>query len=456
MVATSVAQEGEDGLLAAAFTGDRLRSIRARMEKPSPIPGVFDPSPHLHVLIAQPKVGKTTLALTIAKAWAEARSPWTGVAALPGSRALVISREQPPQRIEALLRRLDAACDPPGLDKWPDRILVVARDSELGERARALLTLDSKGIAALRSFLVEARGANDPIGLLVLDSLSRLKLSGVEEGDNDAMSSWLDQLEEIAIEFGVYVVLIHHQGHAARRSPHSAGRGASAIGAVAAVTLLLEKIRSKPHQRRLMVEGSFVLDDELIFDVADPDDPSGTIKFFRLTNALAAYDPVTLVGTGGVSSNELAWRVSGGPRQTGKNPPGAASRLATELRLHWLEQGLVEIVPGPRNSQVIQLVGSHLATVPSPPPGTEAQSGNTTSPSVPLGAHAGGEVRTCSQRDALPLGGEVVRINFGGCASPSIECSEEGLGATPAEPAQSASPLPGLARCADGGDVHGR
>ena len=36
-----------------AFTGDRLRAVRTREDPPSPIPGVLDPAPHLHVMNGQ-------------------------------------------------------------------------------------------------------------------------------------------------------------------------------------------------------------------------------------------------------------------------------------------------------------------------------------------------------------------------------------------------------------------
>lgn len=277
-----------------ALTGDGIRALRSREQPPSPIPGVFDPAPHLQVLIGRQKTGKTTLAFVIAKAWAEGASPWPGATPLPGSRVLIVSREQPASRIDDLMRRLDHYCNPADWDLWPDRTMIVGRD--LPEEARALLYIDENGLQALRAALQSAKESEDPVGLLVLDSLSRLKPASIEESDNDGMSQWLDELEKIALDFGVYVLLIHHQGHAgdgSRAEARSAGRGASAIGAVPSATLLLERVgKHKPRQRRLKVDGNFVLEAELIFDVADESSSKpGEIHFFRLRDPLPSTTP---------------------------------------------------------------------------------------------------------------------------------------------------------------------
>jgi hypothetical protein len=300
------------------FTGDRLRAVRNRLDPPSPLPGVLDPQPHLHVEAGRQKSGKTTLALLLAKSWAEGRPPWQGAPDLAGSRALIISREQPVRRIESLLRRLDHHVEPADEDAWPDRILVIARDPELPAEAQPLLCLDGRGLSALRELLENARDEGDPIGFVVLDSLSRLKPSSIEEVDNDAMSAWLDRLEQIALDFGVYMLLIHHQGHdtrGARGQARSAARGASSIGAVASVSMLLERVKGQPRRRRLKVDGSFVLERELLFDIADAGEPAGAIHYFRLADPYAVYDPPALIGSEGISKNELAWRVSGKPRE---------------------------------------------------------------------------------------------------------------------------------------------
>ena len=63
-------------LAEVGFSGDRLRVLRQRPEPTSPLPGILDPEPHLHVLLGKPKSGKTTFALTLARAWAQGIVPW--------------------------------------------------------------------------------------------------------------------------------------------------------------------------------------------------------------------------------------------------------------------------------------------------------------------------------------------------------------------------------------------
>lgn len=233
-------------LACSAYTGERLRVLRQRPEPVSPLEGILDPEPHLHVLLGRPKSGKTTFALDIARSWAQGIAPWTGAAALPGTRALVVSREQPVTRIDATLRRLARHAGTG--DAWADRVAIVARDRELPAEARRLLTLDGAGLAALRGALDLAREQGEPYGLVLLDSLSRLKPASIEERDNDRLTEWLDALEEIASACAVWLVLIHHVGHtsdASRAEARSAGRGASSIAAVAQVVLLYERVPAR-------------------------------------------------------------------------------------------------------------------------------------------------------------------------------------------------------------------
>ena len=101
----------------------------------------------------------------------------------------------------------------------------------------------------------------------------------------------------------------------------------------------------------------------------------------------------------------MAWRLSGKPREKGKNPPGSATRLATELCQQWQADSVVTVEAGSRG-HLIRLAGD-LATSPQPPEGTEAQSGNLTSPGVPIEAHAGGEGDEDSLGDPPEESGEV-------------------------------------------------
>jgi len=248
-------------IAAVGFTGDRLRAIRTRVTAPSPLPGILDAEPHLHLLQGRQKGGKTTFALSLARAWALGVRPWPGAPSLPGTRVLVLSHEQPVKRLDDVLRRLQEHAKD-GAEGWEDRVVLLGRDQDLPKVGRSLLTLNAESVAEIRAALLAAREAGDPFGLLVLDSLSRLLPPGIPENDNPEMSAWLDALEDLAIEAGIWVVLVHHVGHSdapGRSEARSAGRGASSIGAVAQVTFLFERVPEEPNRRRLKIDGNAVL-----------------------------------------------------------------------------------------------------------------------------------------------------------------------------------------------------
>lgn len=340
------------------FTAARLRAIQDREAPVSPLPGLLDPEPHLHVLVARPKTGKTTLALAIARAWAMGVPPWPSAPALPASRVLVVSREQNATALSSSLRRLSLYSDHGNGDTWNEQITIVARDRDLPAPARPLLTLDDAGLAALRSGLELATTSGAPYGLLILDSLSRLKPPDIEEIDNDGMTRWLDALEDLASSLGIYTLLIHHQGHAEgghRSDARSAGRGASAIAAVAQATWLLERSPDHPHHRILKVDGNSLLPHELTFEVAPDTAEPGSLFRFRLCDPVADAQIDDLLGeTEAISTEELAWRLSGTDRVQGERAPRQAARIAASLRERWLKQGLVEIVHGSHGGKLIQ------------------------------------------------------------------------------------------------------
>jgi hypothetical protein len=344
---------------AIGFSGERLRDLRRRPEAVSPLTGILDPEPHLHVLLGKPKSGKTTFALDLARNWAQGIAPWPGAAPLPGSRALIISREQPVTRIDETLRRLARHAGTG--DGWADRVAIVGRDRELPPAGKQMLTLDDAGLATLRSVLDAAREA-DPFGFVVLDSLSRLKPAGLEERDNDGLTAWLDALEEIATACGVWTVLIHHVGHTSdegRREARSAGRGASAISAVAQVLWLFERVKANPRLRRLEIDGNAVLPHELHFEVAGKAEAAGAIHYLRLSDPTAGYDPKKLLGTDSVGITELARRAHGLERSA--KPTGNQLKLARDLLAVWQGADLIDVNDGPNNSVLMTLKGQFHA-----------------------------------------------------------------------------------------------
>ncbi len=323
-------------LAAVAFTGDRLRALRNRMELYSPLPGVLDVEPSLHVLIADAKCGKTTLSYVLGLAWAQGLPPWDGAPALPGGRVLFVSNEQSARKIDRVMRRVTGSAHLGTIEAWTDLVTIIARDSELGPDGRQILSMAPEGLELLRAGLAQAAEAGAPYRFAILDSLSRLKPAGVEEKDNDGMATWLSRLAELAVEFGVYVWLIHHAGHnteGSRGNPISAGRGASAIGQVAQVALYLSKVPGQPRQRKLSIQGNEVDDSTLIFNVSEEPEPVYHVNRFVPAD-LALPDNWEEIFELGVplSTNAIAQKMGVAPSSPPNEPPsGYQRRLAQRL-----------------------------------------------------------------------------------------------------------------------------
>jgi hypothetical protein len=350
------APDQRSDLTALAFSGDRLRAVRDRPEHLSPLPGLLDPAPHLHLNQGKPKTGKTTLALKIARDWELGAPPWPGAPALPGTRVLIISREQPVARIDGILRRLSVFSEFDRREDWTENIAIIARDPELSREARTLMTLDEVGLRALRAGLMAARQSGAPFGLVVLDSLSRLKPLEVDENDTNGMAAWLDELEDIAVEADAYLMLIHHLGHSndpARSEARSAGRGSSTIGAVAQAAWLLERVPGNPRQRILKVDGNEILPAEYTMEVCGETAEPGSIHYFRPVDPLDHFDIDDLVAPGEeVNITTLAWRTKGEQPDPNKRPGGAAQKVAGALFSRWKRDGLGTVHDGARGAKV--------------------------------------------------------------------------------------------------------
>ena len=338
----------------AGFSGTRLLELRKRKPKVSPFPGLLPPEPALVVLNAKPKVGKTTFAGCLAQAWACGASPWEDAPALPGSRALILSAEQPVERIDAMLRRMDLTHKGVTRQGWSERITILARDPELPKAAARMLTLDEMGRALLRQGLLRAKREGDPYGLVVLDSLSRLTPAGFEENDTASMTGWLAPLQELAEELSVYILVVHHQGHAERDQAVSAGRGSSAIAAVAQAVWLLKK-SSNPKQRTLKVEGNAIIEKRFAFEVAGEEASPGEIIYWKPVDPLEVHDVTEILAVDEeINTTELARRIQNPPPEEGKGPSRSAKDKATRLRNKWKEDGLVEVWTGKQRAEMMR------------------------------------------------------------------------------------------------------
>ncbi|MCH8084136.1 MAG: AAA family ATPase [Myxococcales bacterium] len=348
------------------FSGSRLESVRDRDEPTSPLPGLFDPEPGLHVFVGQSSQGKTTLALHVGQSWSCGVEPWEGAPRLPGSPVLFISREQSVRRIDRRARVLDTQNSRITRQAWTDRLLIVARDRDLPRALCPLLRLDEKGLPLLRQLLQQAKDDGDPIGLVVLDSLSRLKPAGMSESDNDDMADWLDELHGMSEETDAYFLLIHHKGHVERDGDRGAGRGASAIDAVAQATWDLRRVPGEQAFRELRVYGNGVDDSTRTFRVAPDCDP-GKVMFWRLEGPDDAMKPEDHLTPGeAITTEDLAWKLSGKIRSaTGSNgrrarAPRDAQIRAAAARDRWEAEGRISISTGLHNAKLITLATENL------------------------------------------------------------------------------------------------
>jgi hypothetical protein len=205
---------------------------------------------------------------------------------------------------------------------------------------------------------------------VVLDSLSRLVPEGFDENDNSHMTAWLAPLQELAEELGAYIVTIHHVGHADRNEARTAGRGASAIAAVAQAVWLLENSTDDPRQRKLHIQGNAVPETRLLFSVAGEKNEPGAILYWRPADPLEAYSLDELVAEGEeISTTGLAWRLQGEERVKGKSPKGQYQRKAAQLRESWLRTGAIETFKGGHGAKMIrrprvETTGENSAEVP--------------------------------------------------------------------------------------------
>jgi hypothetical protein len=282
-------REAEERIGRVCITGSAaLFRLRVPPE-PSPLPGVLNVCPGLHVLAGQPMSGKTTFMLHIAACWAQGIAPWPGAPKLPGTRAAILAVEQSFATVSRTLNRVTETSGVGSTEAWVERMDFLgafdtkrdADDPYDPAAAAELRVLDERGLACLEQHLRDRRDLGDPIGFLVLDSLVRLKPKHLSENSADDMSAWLGELQRIALEHKVWIVLLHHVSHGNRSGAASSARGSTEIGGVAQVSLKLERSPNRPRQRALIVEGNEIEQDKLLFDVCAPDAGESRIDFFR-------------------------------------------------------------------------------------------------------------------------------------------------------------------------------
>jgi hypothetical protein len=353
--------EGESRISASAFTGDSLLRLADRPALPPIDPGV-PPTGHLTLLIAPKGYGKTSLSLTLAGARACGTRPWEGAQAPEGAgRVLVITPDEPPEAAARRLRGLSVFTDEWSLDRAAGNLEVVGPDRDVPGDLLECLRLNDAGLKALEEALVAAEGAGRPFVGVHLDAWVDFLPEGASENDNALVARIAGHLEAFAVRFNCYVLLLHHEGKpnpnsSEGRDPRFAGRGASSLNAKARAVYSLEMVSGARHIRRIRTVTNLApCPKPAAFEVCSPDAEREELLFWRPTDELAQHSISDyLAPDEAISTNELAWRLSGREPTPNADPPGDARRLAVLLRKRWVEDGCATAEAGARNAKMIR------------------------------------------------------------------------------------------------------
>ncbi len=337
-----------------AFTGAKFAALADRPALPPIVPGI-PPAGHLTLLIAPKGFGKSTLLDIVAAATATGARPWEGGPLLGPGRVLILSPDESPEVRARRMRRL--ALFAPKVEGWSleraaERLFVLGSDREAEPALLDAMRLDDAGLALLEATLAEAQAAGDPFVGVLLDAWIDFLPFDMSENDNGAVARIAGRLEHLAVRFGCYVYVLHHEGKPAPgategRDPRFAGRGASALNAKARCVFSLEMVAGATHLRRVRTVSNLApVERESLFEVADPQGPTDRdeILYFRPSTDAKVYPIAKFLKVGeSISTSELARRLAG--IEDG-DAPGDMKRLATRLRESWRRDGLVEVAAG--------------------------------------------------------------------------------------------------------------
>lgn len=214
------------------FTAQELFS----MEIPAQnylVPGLI---PHgLTTLIGKSKIGKSWFSLQLALAVASGES-FLGQKVTQGD-VLYLALEDVPGRLQGRLRDLGATSG-----EWADRLEFWLNHSGSLEAS----------LADIERWL---RAAEDP-QLVCIDVLGRILPQNMGRDEYQFYTRVLEQIQSLAQQFGVTIILVHHARKGASQSgdPFDQILGSTAIMSNSDATLLLERGRNE-HQGLLHVTG---------------------------------------------------------------------------------------------------------------------------------------------------------------------------------------------------------
>jgi len=338
-----------------AFTGARFTALADRPAPPPIMPGIPPPG-HLTLLIAPKGFGKSTLSDTIAAATATGARPWEDGPILGPGRVLVLSLDESPEVTARRLRRLSMFApvrDGWNLERAAERLDVLGSDREAPPGLLDAMRLDDDGFSLLEATLTDAQSTGEPYLGVHLDAWIDFLPFDTSENDNRAAARIAGRLQHLAVRFGCYVLVLHHEGKPAPnategRDPRFAGRGASALNAKARCVFSIEQVSGSPHLRRIRTVSNLApVPREALFAVADPKGAADRdeLLYWRPSDEVGEYPIGDFLAIGEtISTAELTRRLAG--IEGSDQPPGDAKRLAIRLRQRWLADNLIEVTEG--------------------------------------------------------------------------------------------------------------
>lgn len=273
------------------YNGKRARDL-AELPPPDSVVGGLLHRGHVTVLSAPPYSGKSWFSLNIATAVASVSqqrpAPWPGaVLDCPGTRVVYFSPDFPVSELARRARKLDEMrSDLVMADSYWDNLYLVG-DAPGAIMPRERYCLDSDGADRIVNEVIP-----DEASLVILDTLSASLPLDVTENDNAGMARVMGNVQKIASQRDVAILLIHHTSKPTAgkggSEVWSSVRGAGAISGSASSNALIEQLPDDeyPNIRRLRavsnvssampttyfeVRPSYVKSDEILYFRPVPD-----------------------------------------------------------------------------------------------------------------------------------------------------------------------------------------
>jgi hypothetical protein len=358
-------QPGSLDLPSISFTGQRLLDLLNRVAPEPVYAGVPVPG-HFSLWVAPSFTGKSSAQYWGAMARASGVAPWDGAPARPSGRVLIYSIDEAPEQVVRRMNGL-ARSHPAGrLERYAKNLEIIGPDREVDPDSLESLRFDEAGLATLSRWIDEAEAESSPFDEVYVDAYADVIPLGESENSNEEATRIGGALERLAVKTGAAIVMLHHAGKPRQDKGDSGtdvrwlGRGASALAAKARIVMSLEEVAGMPHLRRMRtITNLGKAPKDTLFQVCPPESDGEELLYFRPHDPIGTYKPEDFLSDEFITTNALAWALSGKEREKNKNAPGDCSNLATQLREEWFRRGLIEVEPGPNRSKLMRLKGKY-------------------------------------------------------------------------------------------------